>query len=112
MSFAIRVGLGIGSDFVNPQDLLDAKAQLNSQIVSVGKRILLKRNDAPEAWPSHLTFNLDERVEACRMDRKKREEIDENQSLSLKEKNKQRNDLRRLEHRFIDRLHLARSFNH
>ena len=107
MSFAIRVGLGIGSDFVNPQDLLDAKAQLNSQIVSVGKRTLLKRNDAPEAWPSHLTFNLDERVEACRMDRKKREEIDENQSLSLKEKNKQRNDLRRLEHRFIDRLHLA-----
>ncbi len=61
MSFAIRVGLGIGSDFVNPQDLLDAKAQLNSQIVSVGKRTLLKRNDAPEVWPSHLTFNLDER---------------------------------------------------
>ena len=107
MSFAIRVGLGIGSDFVNPQDLSDAKAQLDTEVVSVGKRTLRKKNDTPEAWPSHLTFNLDERVKACRLDRKKREDINENQSLSLKEKNKQRNDLRRLEHRFIDRLHLA-----
>lgn len=86
MSFAIRVGLGIGSDFVNSQNLSDAKAQLDTEVVSVGKRTLRKRNDAPEAWPTHLTFNLDERVKACRMDRKQREDIDENQSLSLKEK--------------------------
>ncbi len=63
-------------------------------------------NPVVEPWPEDMLFSLDERVAATRYDRKTRDKTDESTTMSREEKDEVYRELKRKEHRHIDRLQL------
>ena len=59
-----------------------------------------------EPWPEEMLFSLDERVAAARHHRKTEDKTNESTKMSQVEKDEVFRDLRRKEHRYIDRLQL------
>ena len=107
MHYGLKIGLGTDSSHLFIQSKDDALKQYSSNMSAVGVQTILTTNPKIQNWPKNMLFNLDERIEALRYDRKKDDEIDESTTLSREKKDELKLDLRRRRLNYIDRLHLT-----
>ncbi|MEK9622652.1 MAG: DUF1800 family protein [Alphaproteobacteria bacterium] len=106
MHFSLRIGLGTDSTHSKLQSVEDALRQYRQPAQFVGVRSISSMNPVVEPWPEDMLFSLDERVAATRYDRKTRDKTDESTTMSREEKDEVYRELKRKEHRHIDRLQL------
>ena len=91
MDFSLKVGFG-ASPLTGPLTLDDSVEQIRSEKSQVG---IKTARSSVEAWPQHLTFNLQQRVQAARDFRTQEEEIYEQKNLSGSERRSKREVLKR-----------------
>ena len=106
MHYSLRIGLGTDSTHSKLQSVEDALHQYKQPSQYVGVRSINSMSPKVEPWPEEMLFSLDERVAAARHHRKTEDKTNESTKMSQVEKDEVFRDLRRKEHRYIDRLQL------
>ena len=106
MHYSLRIGLGTDSTHSTLQSVEDALHQYKQPSQYVGVRSINSMSPKVEPWPEEMLFSLDERVAAARHHRKTEDKTNESTKMSQVEKDEVFRDLRRKEHRYIDRLQL------
>lgn len=91
MDFSLKVGFG-GSPLTGPLTLDDSIDQIRSEKSQVG---IKTAKSSVEAWPQHLNFNLQQRVQAARDFRTQEEKIYEQKGLSVSERRARRETLKK-----------------